>query len=288
MAKKPLYDINKDNNGEVQMDIERLTRSIDVIKHAVKTNISEPDVVHAVGKSLMQHVYDLCEIILHFICRKKAEPNSLADWSRIKDLTKCGGCVDAPVDVCIAASAMKDIKKECDKSFAEPDELKAFFYAVWVFINWAKEELKYSEEASAVFYLIDLIGGWYGNFEVRNRPYTEGHRLYSIYLEGLDEDDLTDEEFDEIYKQRKGNKRESMAALYIYYVLKNHHTDKNNRFHTKDVQKYLWDDYEIKLGRGAIERALISLEAAGDTNIWRGKEKGSGYWYSEKDENAEE
>ena len=283
MAKKPFF-----NTEDAFADIERLRRSIDVIKHSGNLDINNPDVVCAIGKSLMQHVYDLCEIILHFVCCKKAELNGLADWPRIKDLPKSGDCVDAPGDVRIAASAMKDIKRECDKTFAAPDELRSFFFAVWVFVKWAKAVLRDSEGVDAARYLVDLIGCWYGDFEVRDRPYTEDHRLYSIYLEGLDEDDLTEEQFDEIYKQRKGNKRESLAALYIYYILKNHNTDKNNRFHTKDVQKYLWDDYEIKLGRGAIERALISLEAAGDTNIWRGPEKGSGYWYSEKDENAGE
>lgn len=281
MAKKPFF-----NSEKAHEDIERLRNSIDVIKHSGNLDINNSDVVCAIGKSLMQHVYDLCEIILHFVCCKKAESNGLADWPRIKDLPKSGECVDAPVDVRIAASAMKDIKKECDKTFVTPGELRAFFFAVWAFVMWAEDVLGNSEGVDAARYLEDLIGRWYGKFEIGNRLYTEDHKLYSIYLEGLDEDNLTEEQFDEIYKQRKGNKRESLAALYIYYVLKNHHTDKNNRFHTKDVQKYLWDDYEIKLGRGAVERALISLEAAGDTNIWRGPEKGSGYWYSEKDENA--
>ena len=273
---------------EALEDIERLRSSIDVIKRSDNLDVNEPIVVCAIGKSLMQHVYDLCEIILHFVCRKKAGPNGRAEWPRIKDLPKSGDCVGADSDVRVAVAAMKDIKNECDRTFATPDELKAFFFAVRAFVIWAEEVLGNSEGVDAARYLEDLIGRWYGKFEIGNRLYTEDHKLYSIYLEGLDEDELTEEQFDEIYKQRKGNKRESLAALYIYYILKNHNTDKNNRFHTKDVQKYLWDDYEIKLGRGAVERALISLESAGDTNIWRGPEKGSGYWYSEKDENEKE
>ena len=287
MAKKPLYNSNTEA-AEVTMDIERLRASIETIKHIDGFDVRDPKMVCAVGKSLMNHVYDLCEIVLHFICRKMADENGLAEWPRIKDLSKKGNPVVLPGDVRLAVSAMKDIKSECDKTFVEPDELKAFFYAVSFFVNWANEVLGLGKESDPARYLIDLIGGWYGHFEKENKWRSDNYRLYQIYYGEGGIEKYSDEELDEIHKRRKGNKMESMASLYIYLILKNHHSSKDNPFHTKEIDNYLWEDYELDLGRGAIERTLITLEASGDTNIWRRPEKGSGYWYSEKDENAEE
>lgn len=287
MAKKPLYRSNTVDK-EAAMDIARLRASIETIKRLDGFDVRDPRMVCAVGKSLMNHVYDLCEIILHFICCRMANENGLAEWPRIKELSKKGNPVVLPGDVRLAVSAMKDIKSECDKTFVEPDELKAFFYAVFFFVNWADEVLEAGKESEPARYLIDLIGSWYGRFEKENKLRSEKYRLYQIYYGEGGIEKYSDEELDEIHKRRKGNKMESMASLYIYLILKNHHSSKNNRFHTKDIENYLWEDYEIDLGRGAIERALITLEASGDTNIWKGTEKRSGYWYSEKDENVEE
>ena len=287
MAKKPLYNSNTEA-AEATMDIARLRASIETIKHLDGFDVRDPKMVCAVGKSLMNHVYDLCEIILHFICRKMADEMELTEWPRIKDLSKKDNPIVLPVDVRVAVSTMKDIKSECDKTFVEPDELKAFFFAVSYFVNWANEVLGGGKESEPARYLIDLIGRWYGHFEKENKSLSDEHRLYQIYYGEGGIEKYSDEEIDEIHKRRKGNKMESMASLYIYLILKNHHSSKKNPFHTKDIKDYLWKDYEIDLGRGAIERALITLEASGDTNIWKGTEKGSGYWYSEKDENAEE
>lgn len=287
MAKKPLYNSNTEA-AEATVDIARLRASIETIKHLDGFDVRDPKMVCAVGKSLMNHVYDLCEIILHFICRKMADEKGLTEWPRIKDLSKKGNPIVLPVDVRVAVSTMKDIKSECDKTFVEPDELKAFFFAVSYFVNWANEVLGGGKESEPARYLIDLIGRWYGHFEKENKSLSDEHRLYQIYYGEGGIEKYSDEELDEIHKRRKGNKMESMASLYIYLILKNHHSSKKNPFHTKDIKDYLWKDYEIDLGRGAIERVLITLEASGDTNIWKGPEKGSGYWYSEKDENAEE
>ena len=278
MAKKPLYRSNTVDK-EAAMDIARLRASIETIKRLDGFDVRDPRMVCAVGKSLMNHVYDLCEIILHFICCRMANENGLAEWPRIKDLSKKGNPVVLPGDVRLAVSAMKDIKSECDKTFVEPDELKAFFYAVSFFVNWADEVLEAGKESEPARYLIDLIGSWYGRFEKENKLRSEKYRLYQIYYGEGGIEKYSDEELDEIHKRRKGNKMESMASLYIYLILKNHHSSKKNPFHTKDIKDYLWKDYEIDLGRGAIERALITLEASGDTNIWKGPEKGSGYWY---------
>lgn len=287
MAKKPLYSLNT-SDTEVAMNIARLRASIETIKHIDGFDVRDPRMVCAVGKSLMNHVYDLCEIILHFICCRMANENGLAEWPRIKDLSKKGNPVVLPGDVRLAVSAMKDIKSECDKTFVEPDELKAFFFAVSYFVNWAKEMLGRDTENESILYLIDLIGSWYGRFEKENKLRSDEYRFYQVYYGEGGIEKYSDEELDEIHRRRKGNKMESMASLYIYLILKNHNSSKKNPFHTKEIENYLWEDYEIKLGRGAIERALITLEASGDANIWRAPEKGSGYWYSEKDENAEE
>ena len=287
MAKKPLYNSNTEAT-EATMDIARLRTSIETIKHLDGFDVRDPKMVCAVGKSLMNHVYDLCEIMLHFVCRKKTEPNGLTEWPRIKDLLTKDNCVDVPAEVRVAAYDMKGIKNECDKTFVEPDELKAFIYAVWVFVMWAKQELQDSKWIAPALFLVDIIESWYGRFESEHKKFSNDYRWHTIYYGEGGEEKYTDDELDEINRRRKGNKRESMAPLYIYYILKNHHSSKDNRFHIQEIKDYLWDDYEIDLGRGAIGRALITLEAAGDTNIWKGPEKGSGYWYSEKDENAEE
>ena len=75
-----------------------------------------------------------------------------------------------------------------------------------------------------------------------------------------DEDkDLTDEEFDELYRPKKSNSRKSLAPLFIYEILtKNSNTEKHLRH--KDILDILSRyPYEVTLERKALGRIIHIL-----------------------------
>ena len=286
MAKKPLYKINEERTA--LMEIERCLKSIDLIKHTHGTGLVAPDVCCAIGKSLMQHIYSICEVVLHFICCEKATKNGLEEWPRMKDLLRKGNCVDALAEVRGSSVTIEAIKDSCEKTFVTPEDLETFFNAVLTFLKWATAMLRDEKAIYPIRYLEDFIGGWISCYErEKERPYDRG-KFSLVYLgEGVDIDEMTDEELDRIYKRHKGNKRESLLPVFILQIFKDH-SDINRRLHINDIKYYLEDEYEITAGRGAIERWIHTFLAADDFYLWEGPEQGSGYWYSEKDENANE
>ena len=75
-----------------------------------------------------------------------------------------------------------------------------------------------------------------------------------------------------------------MLPVYILQILKDH-SGIDNRLHTKGIIDYLESEYEIHKSRKVVENCLNTFLNSGDFYVWRGIEKGSGYWYSEEDEN---
>ena len=289
MAKTPLF-----TPEEAIAEFERCRESIDRIRDAGGSSIAAPDVCHAFGTSLIHHVYSLCEVVLHYVCCEKATIDGTEDWPRIKDLLKKGGCVDAPADVRASADAMDKIKKECDKNYAAPEDIELFFSLVSVFLNWAIEVLGnqdrapgYRENAGlkAALYLKDFIGAWGEAFEIEKESPLPPNAFSLIYLgKDADIDSMSDEELDRIYRRRRSNKRDSLLPVYILQILKDH-SGIDNRLHTKGIIDYLESEYEIHKSRKVVENCLNTFLNSGDFYVWRGIEKGSGYWYSEEDEN---
>lgn len=284
MAKQHLFK----SKVEASMEMERCIRSIEILLETYKQDIVKPDICCAIGKSLMQFIYSLFEIILYYICRELATEDGTEEWPRLKDLPKKGNLVHAPAEVRALAAAIDSIKRGCDKTFVTPEDLETFLAAGSKFIDWAEMMLGDSIGYKAVSYLKSFIQEWFDYFETESRRPFNDYRLSLVYLgDDVDLDEYTDEELDRIYKRHKGNKRESLLPVFILEILKNH-SNKNHRLHISDIIYYLDEEYEISKSRGVIERWIHTFLAADDFHLWEGTEQGSGYWYSEADENAKE
>lgn len=288
---KPLF---KEEDDAVAT-IKRCFHSIEIIYrlHGFPDNIASTVVVHVVGRSLMQHVNTICEALLYLVCRERLQrwdEIQRSKWPKVHELSKfCEQCqyLDCPPKVYEAAGKMANEKKNSDKK-AEltPDDLAQFFSEAAVFIEWLQHAVHRSigciEEIGS---LQSFIGHWLEQYK-RESTRNTGDYQWSFRYQDVNTDNMTDEEEDELYRQRKGNKRETMAPLFIYLILQKY--DKDNRAHVSDIQAILEEEYEIELSRGAIERTLNTMVDGGDVNIWSGLKRGSGYWYSEEDENIEE
>lgn len=296
---KPLFK----NEDDAIATIKKSFQSIEIIDRTYdfSDDIASPTIVHAVGRSLMQHVYTICEALLYLVCCERLgyrKNISLNEWPKIHEMQKhCEqyDYIDCPTAIYKAADRMAKLKKMCDKK-AEviPNELAEFFCETTELVNWLNHALKrsaghkysvdidYHEEKKGG--LLSFIDNWFEHYgrecKRNNNDYRWSFRYHDIDTEGM-----TDEEEDEYFRSRKGNKRESMAPLYIYLILQRF--DKSNRAHVSEIQKILEEEYEIELSRGAVERALNTMVDGGDVNIWSGLKRGSGYWYSEADENEE-
>lgn len=297
---KPLFK-SEDTAVEV---IRRCLHSIKIIEspYHFSDDIASPAVVRAVGRSLMQHVYTICEALLYLVCRERLthrEDISQEEWPKINKMFEhCEqyNYIDCPPTIYETADRMAKLKKSCDKKAeVTPHELARFFEDVEKLVNWLKGTLKrsagYEDSVDADHHeeqgggLLSFIDDWTGHYRRENRRNNDDYR-WSFRYQDIDTEGMMDEEEDDYFRSRKGNKRESMAPLYIYLILQRF--DKSNRAHVSKIQKILKEEYDINLSRGAIERALNTMVDGGDVNIWSGLKRGSGYWYSEKDENEKE
>lgn len=257
MARGPLFKSEK----EAIAEIERCIKSIDRIRDAGGSRIADPDVCCAFGKSLIHHVYSLCEVILHYVCCEKATIDGTEDWPRLKDLLKKGACVDAPPKVRVASSVMEKIKKDCDKRFVVPEDIEAFFYAADIFLKWAIEVLEEGKAVEAGRYLIDFMGRWNACFRNNSQKSPSEYRLYFLYyIKDADRNKKSDEELNKIYKQRKS---EILLPIYILQILEDY-PNKNNWPQTDDILKCLAREYNIYSSRRAVEGCVRTLLGVGD------------------------
>lgn len=296
---KPLFN----SEDEAVKVIRRCFDSIQIIEspYQCSDDIASPPVVRAVGRSLMQHVHTFCEALLYLVCRERLEHRediSQEEWPKIHEMRKhCKqyNYIDCPPVVYDAADRMAKLKKSCDKKAeVTPHDLAQFFGEAEVLVNWLKNVLKSSAERKGAVDvdhheekkggLLSFINDWLEHYRRESARNTDDYH-WSFRYKDVNTDNMTDEEEDDFYRQRKGNKRESMAPLFIYLILQRF--DKDNRAHVSDIQDILKEEYEIELSRGAVERALNTMVDGGDVNIWSGLKRGSGYWYSEEDENEE-
>ena len=78
-----------------------------------------------------------------------------------------------------------------------------------------------------------------------------------------DEDRLSDEELDELYRPKKALSRKSMISLFIYKFLVENSSPDHCYSHKEIGEKLLQYPYEIKVERKAVARAIHGLEDTG-------------------------
>ena len=299
---KPLFKTEK----EALMEIKRCVNSIELFEQSFFDSdaIVNPVVVHAIGRSFIQHAFSICEAVLYLICCKRLERFDVSEWPKIHELRKyCEqhNYIDCSEIAYEAADRMAKAKKSCDrKTDMTPYDLAKTFCEMEIFVEWLKQASNRSLKETVVCddigcivvtdFLKDVIREWLEHYDRENRNYpkecntdSNDPKLSFLDTKEINFDSLTEEEQDKYYRQRKGNKRESMAPLYIYLIIQKY-SSREQRLHTKDIIHLLEKYYGISLGRNAVERILHTLDADGDINICRGPQKGSGYWYSEQNE----
>ena len=74
----------------------------------------------------------------------------------------------------------------------------------------------------------------------------------------IDISNMTDEEIDEFYRPKKGNKRKSLAPLYVYIILVQFSTPENH-LSQQQIIELLERLYEITIERKALSRILHTL-----------------------------
>ena len=290
---KPLFKREDDAVAVIKRCIESI-KYIDKLCYS-SNDITDPHLVHAFGRSLIQHIYTICEALLYLVCRERLgwrDDITTKEWPKIKEM--CEHCkqynyIDCCPNAYEAADIMAKEKRNSDKK-AEltPEDLAQFLLEAPVLLEWLQQAVHRSIDRIDCNEEIDglrsYIGYWLEQYESESARNTDDYH-WSFRYKDVNTDNMTDEEEDDFYRQRKGNKRESMAPLFIYLILQRF--DKDNRAHVSDIQDILKEEYEIELSRGAVERALNTMVDGGDVNVWSGLKRGSGYWYSEEDENEE-
>ena len=74
----------------------------------------------------------------------------------------------------------------------------------------------------------------------------------------INTDNLSDEAWDELYPERPVNTLKSAAALCIYFVLRDHSSEKRH-LTQQQILNYLEDEYEIVMERKALSRTLGTI-----------------------------
>ena len=116
-------------------EIRRFANNLEVIKDSIsKRDVFErAETVDAIGESLVDAIYRICEGMLYLICDQAATPDGTRDYLDLKDLLLEGDLIDAPYDARMAANAMEEIKKVSDKGQSTTDNL-------YLFINLRKKD----------------------------------------------------------------------------------------------------------------------------------------------------
>lgn len=79
----------------------------------------------------------------------------------------------------------------------------------------------------------------------------------------IDEDELSDEELDELYRPRKMNNRKSLAPLFIFEILKSASSPHRHLTQNELIRRLLDYPYELTMERKAVGRTLHLLADAG-------------------------
>ncbi len=97
------------------------------------------------------------------------------------------------------------------------------------------------------------------------------------YFDDFDEDELSDEELDELYRPRKCNSRKSLAPLFVYKILEEMSSDGRHMSQNEILAELKKYPYEIELERKALSRVLHGLMDMGFGIIGK---KGQGFWHT--------
>ena len=116
-------------------EIERSEKSLEVIKDSFSGR-SIAETVDAIGESLMEAIYRICEGMLYLVCDQAATPDGTRSYLDIKDLLREGYLIDAPYDVRMSANAIEGIRKVSDKGQLTPDNLALLINAAISFAEW--------------------------------------------------------------------------------------------------------------------------------------------------------
>lgn len=103
-------------------EIERSEKSLEVIRDSFLGR-SIAETVDAIGESLVEAIYRICEGMLYLVCDQEATPDGTRKYLDIKDLLQEGYLIDASYDVRMAANAIEGIRKVSDKGRLTPDNL---------------------------------------------------------------------------------------------------------------------------------------------------------------------
>ena len=94
------------------------------------------ETVDAIGESLVEAIYRICEGMLYLVCDQEATPDGTRSYLEIKDLLREGYLIDAPYDVRMSANAIEGIRKVSDKGQLTPDDLALLINAAINFAEW--------------------------------------------------------------------------------------------------------------------------------------------------------
>ena len=134
MAKRP-----KIKSVEKAWDeIERSEKSLEVIKDSFPGR-SIAETVDAIGESLVEAIYRICEGMLYLVCDQEATPDGTRSYLDIKDLLREGHLIEASYDARMSANAIEGIRKISDKGQLTPDNLALFINAAINFAEWVGE-----------------------------------------------------------------------------------------------------------------------------------------------------
>ena len=136
MAKRPKIKSEKNAWDE----IERFVENLKVIKDFFFGR-SITETVDAIGESLVDAIYRICEGMLYLVCDQEATPDGTRDYLDLKDVLSEGDLIHAPSDVRMSANAMEGIKKASDKGQLTPDNLDLFIEAAITFVCWVLREI---------------------------------------------------------------------------------------------------------------------------------------------------
>ncbi len=96
-----------------------------------------------------------------------------------------------------------------------------------------------------------------------------------IYDDDFDEDELSEEELDELYRPKKQNSRKHSLPLFVYLIIRQY-SSSNRRLSQAQIVRLLESRFELTVERKAISRTIHDLE---DENIGIHSLRTGGVWY---------
>ena len=302
--KKRLFD----SRQEAYLEIKKAVAGLVDLHRRYGRELCEEQPLYSAGPSVISLFNTLCESLLYLVCCAKASPDGTEEFPRLKELKKKGDLVNITPFARYAADRMTKISNQCMKygpSSLSAESFEEYLQCSRIFIDWTMETLQdlgmmQTDEAHwmsrEIDRIMDLARDWIKGcaFERQRidmrlgadrndyrRSTPENLMEFIVYKNDIDEDSMTDEELDELYRPRKTNSRKELAILYIFIILQER-TDRDHRLHINDLVEILDEEYDIRMERKAIGRKVENL-AQDDLNICK-ELNGGGFWY-EKPEN---